>query len=139
MQQQPPPAFTQEQQLRMMQFMQQQHWRMMQPQQQPYNFGANGNYHRHAGAMAPQFSLDNFNASEAAQHYQNQRSRSLPPATSSSAGVSGAVSGAGGGEVTGANRDCNNGGTMELVGSTTVGGSPSAAADGNAPKHDSAQ
>ncbi|KAM0927256.1 hypothetical protein ACQ4PT_003314 [Festuca glaucescens] len=136
MQQQPPPAFTQEQHLRMMQFMQQQqHGRMM--QQQPYNFGANGNYHRHAGALAPQFSLDNFNASEAAQHYQNQRSRSLPPTMSSSAGVSGVVSGAGG-EVTGANRDCNNGGNMELVGSTAVGGSPSAA-DGDAPKHDSAQ
>ncbi|KAK1619452.1 hypothetical protein QYE76_024969 [Lolium multiflorum] len=136
-QQQPPPAFTQEHHLRMMQFMQH-HGRMMQPQQQPYNFGANGNYHRHAGAMAPQFSLDNFNASEAAQHYHNQRGRVLPSAMSSSSGTSGVVSGAGGGEVTGANPDCNNGGTMELVGSTTVGGSPSAA-DGNAPKHDSAQ
>jgi hypothetical protein len=127
----------QQQHLRMMQFMQQQHGRMM--QQQPSNFGANGNYHRHAGAMAPQFSLDNFNASEAAQHYHNQRGRVLPSAMSSSSGTSGVVSGAGGGEVTGANRDCNNGGTMELVGSTTVGGSPSAAADGDATKHESAQ
>ncbi|KAM0912868.1 hypothetical protein ACQ4PT_012527 [Festuca glaucescens] len=139
-QQQQPMASMQEQQQqqhrRMMQFMQQQEdWRMMQ-QQQPYNFGANANYH-HTGVMAPQFSLDNFNASEAAQHYQFQRSRVLPSAMSSSAGVSGVVSGAGG-EVTGANWDCNNGGNMEFVGSTTVGGSPSAA-DGDAPKHDSAQ
>ncbi|KAF7085769.1 hypothetical protein CFC21_089162 [Triticum aestivum] len=100
-------AFTQQQQAQAMAFTQQQATAFARQQQQPtayapqlqqyrqqqqqqyhqqlpYLGGANANYHHQAGGMVPRFSLDDFYASNAAQHYE--RSRMVLPAASDSLG-----------------------------------------------------
>ncbi|KAM3243590.1 hypothetical protein ACQJBY_055501 [Aegilops geniculata] len=77
-QQQQPTAYAPQLQQYRQQQQQQYH------QQQPFLGGANANYHYQAGGMVPRFSLDDFYASNAAQHYE--RSRMVLPAASGSLG-----------------------------------------------------
>ncbi|XBH80086.1 hypothetical protein VPH35_105903 [Triticum aestivum] len=116
---------------------QKQQWTMafMMQQQQTYFGGSNADCHPDAGAKAPQFSLDEFLASVAAEHYE--RSRAVPPATSGSPGEaapvnaegspdSTVVSAVGGGDGNNGNHDR----AESAAATASPGGSGSASAEG---------
>ncbi|KAF7085768.1 hypothetical protein CFC21_089161, partial [Triticum aestivum] len=129
--------WMQQQQHMALMMRQQQQWTMalmMQQQQQPYFGGSNADCHHHAGGKAPQFSLDDFYASQAAEHYR--RSRAVLPATSGSPGEAALEKAEGSPDSTvvsaGGGGDSSNNGNHDRAESAAVKASPggSASAEG---------